>query len=398
MDTIFQKIGAVIVGVAMIVGGWMGYKPEQPFGASTSSSDVIALFETTLASRITSSATSLTLTSATDEDGNVLASSTYGMIIDEGTASEELILADCTSTACTNLTRGLSVRTGTTTIAALQKEHRRGASIKITDAPALIFAMNVFRGKQNVDKLMNYDSDLSIASTSRAIPYASWVIGQTNTASTSAFRTILDSINTFSLAQTFTSTSTFSLGARTTTAGDCQVGADTLTVCSKSYVDSVAVAGASDADYTTKGIVEQATVQEINSKTLTGSTGAILFMNPFDFQYSAFASTTDDLVRYATSTASTYIAKTFEMTTSQVAFIWASAMGDDSWILTRFGYKWATDLATTSLSIDDDPVVEDFDTFFHILQASTTNTVTVEIEATNAGVDNLNIGALIFNP
>ena len=158
---IINNISIGIASAGTIVAGWLGYIPnnyETKFGASTQSSEVRALFTTTLASKITSSATSMTLTSATDKDGTTLASSTYGFIIDEGTSKEELVLADCTGTTCTNMTRGLSVRTGTTTVAALQFEHGRGAEVKITDAPALIYASNVFRGKQNLDYKLRYDS------------------------------------------------------------------------------------------------------------------------------------------------------------------------------------------------------------------------------------------------
>ena len=158
---IFNNISLGVVSVGTIVASWFGYAPVKEqvnFGASTQSSEVRALFTTTLASKITSSATSMTLSSATDKDGTVLASSTYGFIIDEGTSKEELVLADCTGTTCTNMTRGLSVRTGTTTVAALQFEHGRGAEVKITDAPALIYASNVFRGKQNLDYKLRYDT------------------------------------------------------------------------------------------------------------------------------------------------------------------------------------------------------------------------------------------------
>ena len=59
-NIIFQKIGAGIVGVSMLIGGWFGYVPEKNFGGSTQASDVIALFTTSLASKITSTQTTLT--------------------------------------------------------------------------------------------------------------------------------------------------------------------------------------------------------------------------------------------------------------------------------------------------------------------------------------------------
>ena len=71
-----------------------GTKSGLKLGASFQTPEVRALFETTLASAISSSATSFTLTSATDIDGTALASSTYAFIIDEGTSVEEFVLAD----------------------------------------------------------------------------------------------------------------------------------------------------------------------------------------------------------------------------------------------------------------------------------------------------------------
>lgn len=120
-------------------------------GASQEIPTTIAFFETTLASAITSSATSFTLTSATDADGTSLASSTYAFVIDEGSSNEEIVLADCTGTTCTNAERGISVRTGNTEVTALKKAHRRGASVKITDAPLLPLVARILRGEGTVE-------------------------------------------------------------------------------------------------------------------------------------------------------------------------------------------------------------------------------------------------------
>lgn len=145
---------------------------EQNLGATNQIPTPIALFETTLASSITSSATSFTLTSAVDKDGTTFATSTYAFIIDEGTASEEFVIADCTGTACTNAERGISVRTGETEVTALKKAHRRGASIKITDAPSLLILSRLSQGVTDYENVLRYDSGLStttIASDPRNI-------------------------------------------------------------------------------------------------------------------------------------------------------------------------------------------------------------------------------------
>lgn len=48
----------------------------------------------------------------------------------------------------------------------------------------------------------------------------------------------------------------------------------------KTYADGLAIAGASDASTTTKGIVQEATFAQINAGTALGSTGAILVVTP----------------------------------------------------------------------------------------------------------------------
>lgn len=144
-------------------------------GASSQLAQPVALFETTLASRITTTDTSMTLTSAMTKDGTNLASSTYGFIIDEGTASEEFVMADCTGTTCTNMSRGISVVTGTSTVTALKKEHRRSASVKMTDAPILVQLYSIMAGLQNLVNQFNYNTDIQHATTSNALVHAKWV-------------------------------------------------------------------------------------------------------------------------------------------------------------------------------------------------------------------------------
>lgn len=288
MQTLLHKIGAGIVGAAMFVGGLFGYHPDQQQLAGTfQTPDVRALFETTLASRITNTATSFTLTSATDFDGNTLASSTYGFIIDEGTASEEMVLADCTATACTNATRGLSARTGTTTVSALQKEHRRGASVKITDAPSVVFAVNAFKGRQNLENLLTYNSALTFSTSSNQLVSALWASSAANVASTTvdARVTVLDLLNahlagteTFTGAKTFSALATFSAGGlfNTVLPQSSVVPSTGNDLVNKTYADGLAIAGSPNAAEDAKGIVEIATKAEAALGTASGSTGAKL--------------------------------------------------------------------------------------------------------------------------
>lgn len=220
-----KNFNKIAIGVlALLILGGVGYKLFTPaslsLAATTQNSDVVALITTSLQAPISSTATTMTLNSGTYNNGaTTLASSTYGFIIDEGTSIEEIVLADCTGATCTNITRGINRGTGTTTVVALEFAHRRGASVKITDAPSLVFMANAFRGKQNIENALRYNSNL-----------------------------------------TFT---------------------DTKQLVSKKYVDDTAFSGAGVVDATTaaRGVVELATTAETAASTAVGGSGNLAIAN-----------------------------------------------------------------------------------------------------------------------
>lgn len=216
----YKKVlsGVLIIATLFVVSSFNLSRTPFALGATNAIPTPIALFETSLASSITSTATTMTLVTAVNKDGNTL-SGTYAFIIDEGTTNEEFVNADCTSTACTNMTRGLSVVTGTTSVSALRHEHRRGASVKITDAPQLLILHRILNGIGTIPNILSYTS-----------------------------------------APTFTPGST-----QLATVG---------------YADGLAIAGSPNASTTTKGISEEATQAEIDAATAAGGTGARLFVNP----------------------------------------------------------------------------------------------------------------------
>jgi len=128
----------------------------------TSIPSVIAVFETSLASKITSTQTTMTLVSGTTDDSTTL-SGTYGFVIDEGSASQEFVLATCADTACTSMSRGISVTTGTSTVDALKKSHRRGASVKITDHPVLATIVRILNGQGTLPEKLTYENTETIS-------------------------------------------------------------------------------------------------------------------------------------------------------------------------------------------------------------------------------------------
>ncbi len=246
----------------------------------------IALFSTSLASKITPTQTTMTLVSATTLDGTQLASSTYSFIIDAGTASQEFVKADCTGITCTNMQRGVSAITGTSTVATLEFLHLRGASVQITDAPYLLNINSILSGTNGgaFPNLISYVPSLTIASSSLQIPYASWVynnfINTSETQSIGGSKTFLSALNLNSNKIINLATPTANSDAAT-----------------KAYADGIAVAGAPNANATTKGIVQEATAAQIVSGNAAGSTGAELYVNPAQFN---FASDTQTMISTTT--------------------------------------------------------------------------------------------------
>src|SRR3990167_1999265 len=91
-----------------------------------------ANWTTSLAAKISSSATTLTLNRSTDADSTTL-SGTYYLTFDEGTTNEEHMVVTLAGAAGTVVTRGLSRVSAATNVAANQFSHDRGSSVKMTD-------------------------------------------------------------------------------------------------------------------------------------------------------------------------------------------------------------------------------------------------------------------------
>lgn len=180
---------------------------------------LLANFTTSLASGITASATSLTLSRSTDPDGTTL-SGTYELTIDEGTNSEEHFYVTLAGSAGTVTRRGLSKVDAWTEVTANKFVHTRGASVKVTDLSLIL-----------INRL------LSGTDTFNAVDWLG--------------------VNSIS-------------GLATPTAGE------TTKAANIAYVNAVSIAGANDATTTVKGIVELATAAELAAGTATGATGANL--------------------------------------------------------------------------------------------------------------------------
>lgn len=165
-----------------------------PVGATIPVS--VAVFQTSLASAVTSSATSMTLVNGTNAAGNTLSGYTC-FNLDEGTSLEEFVCGTASGTSVTSMIRGIDPVDGDLEVTALKKGHKRGASVKVTDYPSIAILSRVLNGDETLPN---------------AIKYASGVAPST---------------------------------------------ADDLT--DKGYVDGVAIAGGADASTTVKGLAKLST-------------------------------------------------------------------------------------------------------------------------------------------
>lgn len=93
--------------------------------------NIVADFQTTLALKVAVGATSATLTSATDDDGQALATGTYGFTIDRKNSNKEYIVCTVTGTALTAIST-IDRSTGIAT-SGFALSHRKGAEVIISD-------------------------------------------------------------------------------------------------------------------------------------------------------------------------------------------------------------------------------------------------------------------------
>lgn len=139
--------------------------------------------------------------------------------VDEGRTDAEYICGTVSGTSVTSLERAVSPANGTSTVTAIAYSHRAGADVKITDFPLVQRLRNLLNAVEQFPNLLSY-----VAGT------------------------------------------------------DCTGLSASNSICGKSYIDSVAVAGASNATESVKGIGELATQIEMASSTQLGSTLAGLVL------------------------------------------------------------------------------------------------------------------------
>lgn len=288
------------IALGLLAIALITYNLEKTMGAIPNEA---AFFEDSLASKVTSTQSTMTLVKGTTKTGN-LASSTYGFVIDEGSSVEEVVICDCTATACTNCKRGISDVDGQTETTALKFEHRRGAVVKMTDHPSLIRSIRVLNGTDAMTSLLYYSSTSVSASPSSTalidknyldtqigsyLPLAGGQIAGNLTFDT-ASRTIatIQNGNLLDKSDTETITGTFTFNTLPQSSVVCS-SANQL--CNKSYIDSVAIAGAPSSSETVYGISKLSVAPaSVNFPTAVGTNDTRMV------NYATDSGSTDDYV------------------------------------------------------------------------------------------------------
>ncbi len=284
MSIFYSKLVSLILAPFIFTASLFASAPAKAPDLGATLPQGPAVFETSLLSAITSSATSMTLVANSVRGGNSL-SGTQCFTVDEGRAEREDICGTVSGTAVSSLVRGIDPLTATTTNALLQFAHRRGAQVKITDFPLIQVMRNQLKGTESLENPLFYASQIGLStasSTSVQIPYVSWVFNN--------FVSLYDN-QTIGGSKTYTGLNTFTTANRPKLTSDTDTGTNEDLV-TFGQLSRVSLAGTVDASYTTKGIAERATVAEINSGATSGGTSAPLFISPSDLIYSSFASTT----------------------------------------------------------------------------------------------------------
>ena len=165
LTSITKLIASVFIGITSLFG-------SHNLGNSAPSGVVPAVFETYLASQQATSDMTLTIASGALRDGTSLSGYTC-FTIDSNTPQLEYECGTVSGTTMTVSVRGIDATTGTTTVASLKFQHRRGADVKITDYPALTIMNNQLNGTQVIPAPLVYDPSVSSSSITSSYMLAS---------------------------------------------------------------------------------------------------------------------------------------------------------------------------------------------------------------------------------
>lgn len=122
-----------------------------------------SLFETSLATAISNSATSMTLVSGKTRDGLNL-SGNICFTIDSGLTTTEFVCGVANGTSITSMTRGIGPD-GVTSTSSLRFPHRYGSDVKVTDFPVLQQYGRLLNGQDSLPNVIRYSTSTVTATS-----------------------------------------------------------------------------------------------------------------------------------------------------------------------------------------------------------------------------------------
>lgn len=204
-----EKILLGVLGGAIALFSWLGiyHPPEKKLGLSIPIPT--AFFLDSLANSVAKTDTSLTLVTGNDSAGAAI-SGFYGFVLDEGTASQEVITATASGTSLTAAVRGIDPNKGYATSSALQFAHRRGASVKVTTSPWILVVHQILSGSSTLPVPLQYSAHPPSPS-STTIPDVDYVNGVATSGAANAAYGVKGLVDLATTSQLAAGTATSSL-------------------------------------------------------------------------------------------------------------------------------------------------------------------------------------------
>lgn len=271
----------------------------------------------------------------------------------------------------TGVTRGVSRSYPYAASSTFALSHAGQSIFILSDSPQ-VFAQ--YTSKSNNEVITGLWSFPAAASSSNPL-----TLGQ-------ATSTFVD----FSSSQTITGNKYFSTSSSVTFAAPPVSGSvpgAQNQLANKAYVDSVAIAGAPNASTSAKGIVQEATLSEVQAGTGTGTTGARLYVSPsvlvpglassyaLPISFSQFSS--------STPTGSTTVYTITSTSSTQRVSVWVKGYVNSGGGGNVIALTYAT--STSGIVIDSEAVAGTSGNFPFILLASFVPAATGTVQFVNLG-------------
>lgn len=252
------KLWHILTGISLLgLGIISSFQLRSQPSVGTAVPQSPALFDTYLASGISNTDTSMTLAAGTLRSGQSL-SGFMCFNVDNNQPTVEFICGTASGTAVTGLMRGVDVFNPNTTSSALAYNHRRLASVSISDYPTLQFLVRKANGTDSFDTVLKYTSS-----------------------------SVTNSI----------------------------IGLDPGNIPSVAFVASTSYNGTVDATTLIKGIIQLGTAAQLAASTALGSTGATIVAGG-----SLYSATSSASILIPTTKTNGKLSQTFFDLTESFAF------------------------------------------------------------------------------